>query len=45
MILMKVATSSAPQLEVVDSLNSDSMGSNLSPSAVARLNKSGKEGG
>jgi len=41
MIRLKLATSSEPRLLVVDSFNSDSMGPNLVPSAVARLNKPG----
>jgi len=43
MILMKVETSSTPL--PYNLLNSDSMDSKLAPSAVARLNKSGEEGG
>jgi len=45
MIRLKVATCSEPLLLVVDSFNPDSMGSNLAPSAVARLNKPGKGDG
>ena len=43
MILTKAATSSAHPSKVVKSFNSDLIGVNLTPSAVARLSKSGDE--